>query len=68
MIAQPTPGIPYKGYSIVPWVHKWGYWTCKVYSPDGEFLKTLPRSGRYGTFCKMVEMAEAFVDEEENEV
>jgi len=55
MTGQSTPSLPYKGYSIVPWVHKWGYWT-------------LPRSGRYGTFCKMVEMSEVFVDEEESEV
>ena len=68
MIGQPNPGIPYKGYSIVPHVHRWGYWACKIYAPDGEWVKTLPRSGCYGTFCEMMDMAEAFVNEEEDEV
>ena len=59
---NPNPPIEYRGYTILPHVHKWGYWTCKIYAPDGEFAKTLPRSGRYTTYCKMVEMAETFVD------
>ena len=59
---NPNPPIEYRGYTIVPCVHRFGYWTCKIYAPDGEWATTLPRSGRYTTFCRMMEMAETFID------
>ena len=59
---NPNPAIEYRGYKIHPLVHNGGHWTCKIYAPNGEWATTLPRSGRYGTFCRMVEMAEMFID------
>ena len=59
---NPNPPLYYRGYAIHPWLHDGATWTCKIYAPDGEWAKTLPRSGRYTTFCRMQEMAETFID------